>query len=285
MIKNSMSLKAKINNIAKAENISPQAVMQTYMLERLLERISISQYKNNFILKGGMLISSIIGIDSRTTMDIDTTIKGFKLDEENLTQILNEIIKIDADDNIKFELLNIENIREDDDYGGFRVHINAVFDNMPTDLKIDVTTGDRITYREINYSYNLLLEDRSINIWSYNIETIIAEKYESIIKRSILNTRIRDFYDVYMLIHLDRNNISDKILKDAIKETSEYRSTFDIIDNKMLVEEVISSISTDKDLIGQWEVYKKAHDYAKDIEYNQLIESITQIKNIYFDLI
>lgn len=282
MIKNSMSLKAKINNIAKAENISPQAVMQTYMLERLLERISISQYKNNFILKGGMLISSIIGIDSRTTMDMDTTIKGFKLDEENLTQILNEIIKIDAGDNIKFELLNIENIREDDDYGGFRVHINAVFDNMPTDLKIDVTTGDKITYREIKYSYNLLLEDRSINIWSYNIETIIAEKYESIIKRSILNTRIRDFYDVYMLIHLDRNNISDKILKDAIKETSEYRSTFDIIDNKMLVEEVISSISTDKDLIGQWEVYKKTHDYAKDIEYNQLIESITQIKNIYF---
>lgn len=282
MIKNSMSLKAKINNIAKAEKISPQAVMQTYMLERLLERISISQYQNNFILKGGMLISSIIGIDSRTTMDMDTTIKGFKLDEENLTQILNEIIKIDAGDNIKFELLNIENIREDDDYGGFRVHINTVFDNMPTDLKLDVTTGDRITYREINYSYNLLLEDRSINIWSYNIETIIAEKYESIIKRSILNTRIRDFYDVYMLIHLDRNNISDKILKDAIKETSEYRSTFDIIDNKMLVEEVISSISTDKDLIGQWEVYKKTHGYAKDIEYNQLIESITQIKNIYF---
>lgn len=196
MIKNSTSLKAKINNIAKSENISPQAVMQTYMLERLLERISISQYKNNFILKGGMLISSIIGIDSRTTMDMDTTIKGFTLEKENLTQILNEIIKIDVDDNIKFELLNIENIREDDDYGGFRVHINAVFDNMPTDLKIDVTTGDRITYREINYSYNLLLEDRAINIWSYNIETIIAEKYESIIKRSIFNTRIRDFYDV-----------------------------------------------------------------------------------------
>lgn len=282
MIKNSMSLKAKINNIAKAENISPQAVMQTYMLERLLERISISQYKNNFILKGGMLISSIIGIDSRTTMDMDTTIKGLVLDKENLTQILNEIIKIDIGDDIKFELLNIENIREDDDYGGLRVHINAIFDNMPTDLKIDVTTGDRITYKEINYRYNLLLEDRTINIWSYNIETIIAEKYESIIKRSILNTRIRDFYDVYMLIHLDKNNIIDKVLKDAIKETSEHRNTFNIIDDKMLVEEVINSISTDKDLIKQWEIYTKTHDYAKGIEYNQLIESITQIKDIYF---
>ena len=150
MIKNAMSLKAKINNIAKAENISPQSVMQTYMLERLLERISLSNYKNNFILKGGMLISSIIGIDSRTTMDMDTTIKGFKLDKETLTKIINEIINISLEDNIIFELTNIESIREDDDYGGLRIHINAIFDNMPTDLKIDVTTGDKITYKEIS---------------------------------------------------------------------------------------------------------------------------------------
>lgn len=282
MIKNSMSLKAKINNIAKNENISPQAIMQTYMLERLLERISLSKYKNNFILKGGMLISSIIGIDSRTTMDMDTTIKGFILDKENLTQILNDIFKINLDDNIQFELINIENIREDDDYGGLRVHISSIFDNMPTDLKIDVTTGDKITYKEINYKYNLLLETRAIDIWSYNIETIIAEKYESIIKRSILNTRIRDFYDIYMLIHLDKNNISNKILKEAIKETSQHRNSFEIIDNKKVVEEVIDSIGIDKDLIKQWEIYKKNHEYAKEIDYLQLIESIKKIKDIYF---
>lgn len=263
MIKNSMSLKAKINNIAKNENISPQAIMQTYMLERLLERISLSKYKNNFILKGGMLISSIIGIDSRTTMDMDTTIKGFILDKENLTQILNDIFKINLDDNIQFELINIENIREDDDYGGLRVHISSIFDNMPTDLKIDVTTGDKITYKEINYKYNLLLETRAIDIWSYNIETIIAEKYESIIKRSILNTRIRDFYDIYMLIHLDKNNISNKILKEAIKETSQHRNSFEIIDNKKVVEEVIDSIGIDKDLIKQWEIYKKIMSMQK----------------------
>lgn len=278
MIKNSMSLKAKINNIAKNENISPQAIMQTYMLERLLERISLSKYKNNFILKGGMLISSIIGIDSRTTMDMDTTIKGFILDKENLTQILNDIFKINLDDNIQFELINIENIREDDDYGGLRVHISSIFDNMPTDLKIDVTTGDKITYKEINYKYNLLLETRAIDIWSYNIETIIAEKYESIIKRSILNTRIRDFYDIYMLIHLDKNNISNKILKEAIKETSQHRNSFEIIDNKKVVEEVIDSIGIDKDLIKQWGIYKKNHEYAKEIDYLQLIESIKKLK-------
>ena len=206
-----MSLKAKINNIAKKEKVLPQAVMQTYMLERLLERISISEYKDNFILKGGMLISSIIGIDNRSTMDMDTTIKGFKLDKENLKNILQKIIKIDIDDNIKFKIISIYNIREDDDYGGLRVHLQAYFDEMPIDLKIDVTTGDKITYKEINYKYNLLLEKRSIEIWTYNVETIIAEKYESIIKRSILNTRIRDFYDLYMLTHLDKQNISNKI--------------------------------------------------------------------------
>lgn len=283
MIKNAMSLKAKINNIAKSESISPQAVMQTYMLERLLERISESKYKNNFILKGGMLISSMIGIDSRTTMDMDTTIKGFQLDKDNLAKVVDEIIKIDIGDCIKFEVLNIENIREDDDYGGLRIHLNAIFDDMPTDLKIDVTTGDRITYKEVNYKYNLLLEGRTIDIWSYNIETIIAEKYESIIKRSILNTRIRDFYDIYMLIHLDKNNISNIVLKDAIKETSKHRNTFDIIDNKEVVGDVIKDISIDKDLVKQWEIYKKRHDYAKDINYTQLIESINKIQNIYFE--
>ena len=283
MIKNAMSLKAKINNIAKKEKVLPQAVMQTYMLERLLERISISEYKDNFILKGGMLISSIIGIDNRSTMDMDTTIKGFKLDKENLENILQEIIKIDAGDNIKFKIISIENIREDDDYGGLRVHVQAYFDGMPIDLKIDVTTGDKITYNEINYKYNLFLEKRSIEIWTYNVETIIAEKYESIIKRSILNTRIRDFYDLYMLTHLDKKNINSKMLIAAIKETSKHRETFDIINDKNIVEDVINSIQNDNYLKGQWNKYQRSYEYAKDIKYEQLIDSIIGIKEIYFN--
>ena len=282
MIKNAMSLKAKINNIAKKEKVLPQAIMQTYMLERLLERISISEYKDNFILKGGMLISSIIGIDNRSTMDMDTTIKGFKLDKENLKNILQEIIKIDIGDNIKFKKISIENIREDDDYGGLRVHLQASFDEMPIDLKIDVTTGDKITYKEINYKYNLILEKRSIEIWTYNVETIIAEKYESIIKRSILNTRIRDFYDLYMLTHLDKKNINSKMLTLAIKETSKHRGTFDIINDKNIVEDVINSIQNDNFLKEQWNKYQRSYEYAKDIKYEQLIDSIIAIKEIYF---
>ena len=252
------------------------------MLERLLERISISEYKDNFILKGGMLISSIIGIDNRSTMDMDTTIKGFKLDTENLENILQEIIKIDANDNIKFKIISIENIREDDDYGGLRVHLQASFDEMPIDLKIDVTTGDKITYKEINYKYNLLLEKRSIEIWTYNVETIIAEKYESIIKRSILNTRIRDFYDLCMLTHLDKKNINSKMLIDAIKETSKHRGTFDIINDRNVVEDVINSIQNDNSLKEQWNKYQRSYEYAKDIKYEQLIDSIIAIKEIYF---
>ena len=281
MIKNSMSLKAKINNIAKEEKVAPQAIMQTYMLERLLERISVSKYKNNFILKGGMLISSIIGIDNRSTMDMDTTIKGFKLDKENLTNILQEIIKIDIGDNIKFEIIDIENIREDDDYGGLRIHLQASFDEMPIDLKIDVTTGDKITYKEINYKYNLLLENRSIEIWTYNVETIIAEKYESIIKRSILNTRIRDYYDLYMLTHLGKN-ILNKMLVDAINETSKHRETYNIINDKNTVDDVINSIKNDSSLQEQWNKYQKNYEYAKGIKYEQLVDSISSIKELYF---
>ena len=281
MIKNSMSLKAKINNIAKEEKVAPQAIMQTYMLERLLERISVSDYKNNFILKGGMLISSIIGIDNRSTMDMDTTIKGFKLDKENLTNILQQIIKIDIQDNIKFEIIDVENIREDDDYGGLRIHLQASFDEMPIDLKVDVTTGDKITYKEINYKYNLLLENRSIEIWTYNVETIIAEKYESIIKRSTLNTRIRDYYDLYMLTHLEKN-ISNKMLVDAINETSKHRETYNIISDKNTVDDVINSIKNDSSLQEQWNKYQKNYEYAKGIKYEQLVDSISSIKELYF---
>lgn len=282
MIKNSTSLKAKINNIAKTDKISPQAVMQVFMLERLLERISVSKYKDNFILKGGMLISSMIGINSRTTMDMDTTIKGVSLDIENLKRILQEIISINLEDNVIFHIISIGNIREDDEYGGFRVHIQAKFEDMPVDLKIDVTTGDKITYKEISYKYNLLLEKRSIDIWTYNLETIIAEKYESIIKRNILNTRIRDFYDLYMLLHTKNKEISDIVLRQAITETSKHRESYDIISDKETVEDVVNSISNDKSLKEQWNKYQKTYEYAKDIAFEQLVESIVTIKIIYF---
>lgn len=278
MKRNAMSLKAVINNIAKENKISAQSVLQTYMLERLLERISISKYKDNFILKGGMLISAMLGIDSRTTMDIDTTIKGFKLTEENISNIINEICNIKIDDGVTFEVQKIELIREDDDYGGYRITFKANYmESMPVIMKIDITTGDKITYKEIKYSFDLMLEDRKIQIWSYNLETVIAEKFESIIKRGILGTRIRDYYDVYMLLNTQTKNINFNTLKDAIYSTAEHRNTINIIrDWPKIIEQLNNSDIMKK----QWERYKRDNFYAKEIKYKDLIDSLKQVGKI-----
>ena len=279
MIKNTMSFKAILNNIAKENNIAAQSVLQTYMLERLLERISISKYKDNFILKGGMLISAMLGIDSRTTMDMDTTIKGFQLTEDNIKTIYNEICEVEIKDKINFKLKNISLIREDDDYGGYRVTFEANYNNeLPVIMKIDVTTGDKITYKEIEYQFTLMLEDRKINVWSYNIETIIAEKFEAIIKRGFSTTRIRDYYDIYMLSKTQKHNINEKTLRDAILFTAKHRNTEDIIKEW---KDVIEVIKDNKKLIGFWTKYQKDNFYARDINYEDLIESIKEIGNIY----
>lgn len=278
MKRNPMSLKAIINNIAKENKVSAQSVLQTYMLERFLERISISKYKDNFILKGGMLISAMLGIDSRTTMDMDTTIKGFKLTEENITKIINEICNISLDDDVTFDIQKIELIREDDDYGGFRVTFKANYlYSMPVIMKIDITTGDKITYKEIEYTFDLMLEDRKIKVWSYNIETVIAEKFESIIKRGILGTRVRDYYDVYMLLNTQKKNIDYDILKNAIYSTAEHRNSLAIINEWP---KSIEQLENSNIMKKQWERYQKDNFYAKDIEYENLIESLKQIGKI-----
>ena len=279
MPKNTMSFKAIINNIAKEIKVAAQAVLQTYMLERLLERISLSQYKNNFILKGGMLISAMLGIDSRTTMDMDTTIKGFTLTEENINKIMQEICELKIEDNVSFKINNTELIREDDDYGGYRITFEANYNNeMPVILKIDVTTGDKITYKEIEYEFSLMLEDRKIRVLSYNLETVIAEKFESIIKRGPLTTRIRDYYDIYMLTNTQSKNIGKKELKEAIKETSKHRESIGIIEHW---QETIDLIRENENLLKQWKKYQKNNIYAEDIEYNDLIQAIEEIGNIF----
>lgn len=275
MKRNVMSLKAVINNIAKENKVSAQSVLQTYMLERLLERISMSKYKDNFILKGGMLISAMLGIDSRTTMDMDTTIKGVALTEENIFSIMKEICKMNIDDDVTFEVQKIELIREDDDYGGYRVTFKANYmEKMPVIMKIDITTGDKITYKEIKYSFELMLENRKIQVWAYNIETIIAEKFESIIKRGVLGTRVRDYYDLYMLFNTQRKNIENTILKEAIYSTAEHRNSVEIIKEW---KKTVSILEESEIMKKQWEKYQKDNFYAEDIKYEDLIESIKNI--------
>lgn len=276
---NVMSFKAKINNLSKEKKVAPQSVLQVYMLERLLERIAVSPYKDNFILKGGMLISAILGMSSRSTMDMDTTVKGFELTEENATKILKEICAIELDDDITFKMNKIELIREEDDYNGYRATFEAKFKNaMPVIFKIDITTGDAITYKEIEYDYNLMLEDRKIPVWSYNLETILSEKFEAVIKRGITGTRIRDFYDVYMLINTQEENINKKLLTVAINLTSEHRESTDLIHDW---KKSLELLRNDEDMQKRWKVYQKTYFYAKDIEYSELIASIEKVGNIY----
>ena len=279
MKRNTMSFKAIINNMAKENNVAAQSVLQTYMLERLLERISISKYKDNFILKGGMLISAMLGIDSRTTMDMDTTIKGFPLTKDNITNIMDEICNIEIKDNVTLKINKVDLIREDDDYGGYRITFEAKYNNeMPVIMKIDITTGDKITYKEIEYSFTLMLEDRKIQIWSYNVETIIAEKFEAIVKRGVLSTRIRDYYDVYMLINTQSKIIDKKTLKDAITLTAQHRETSKIIkDWKKIVEK----IANDSKMRQQWKRYQKDNFYAEEIEYKDLINAISKVGEIF----
>lgn len=226
---NIMQLKAKIKNISKEKNISAQLVLQNYMMERFIERISLSDFQDQMIIKGGLLISSIVGLDSRATMDIDMTLKGKPINEAFILDYINEISRININDEVKFDVVSITEIREMDDYFGFRVSLIALIGTMKIPLKIDITTGEKIIPSEISYEYPLMFENRSIKIKAYNLETILSEKIETIISRGNQNTRMRDFYDVYILLKLKSKNIDYNILRLAIEETSQKRDSLNLL--------------------------------------------------------
>lgn len=274
MIKNRDSLKAKVSNLSKKTSIPNKYLIQNFMFEALLKRISISKYKDKFIIKGGLLLSSIFGVDLRSTMDLDTTIKGLSLDRETITKAIKEIINIDLDDNIKLEIENIKDIREEDLYQGFEVNLKAEFDRLKTNLMIDITTGDVITYKEIEFKYNTIFDNETINIMTYNYETIIAEKFESIISRNIDNTRMKDYYDLYMFVNLKWDDINKEVLRKAIINTSKVRETLDYIDD---TNRYIELISDDSRLKLLWDSYKNNYEYAKDINFEDTINAIKVI--------
>jgi len=272
--KNLMQLKARIKEKGKSCNIPPQAVLQSYLMECFLDRISRSEYRNNFILKGGLLISSIIGIRSRTTMDLDTTIKGFPLNHETISRVVSDICKIEADDNLKFEFLRSENIREKDEYTGIRAFIHAKYEILDAPLKLDITVGDKITPAEINYKYNRLFDESTISIKSYNIETVLAEKLETILSRSIFNTRPRDFYDVYLLSSLNEEKYSKDILKLAFAETVEKRNSLEKVKP---YRKILKEISEHPQMNRFWETYQKNYPYSKGITFKIICERIENI--------
>ena len=277
MIKNRDSLKARASNLSKKTNIPNKYLIQNFMFEALLKRISKSKYKDKFIIKGGFLLSSIFGVNLRSTMDLDTTIKGLPLDRETITNVINEIIRIDIEDNVRLDIENIKDIREEELYSGFEVNLKAEFDGLKTNLMIDITTGDVITYKEVEFKYNTIFDNEIINIMTYNYETIIAEKFESIISRNIDNTRMKDYYDLYMFVNLKWNDINKDTLRKAIINTSKARETLDYVDN---ASKYIELISDDERLKALWNSYQNNYEYAKDIEFVDTINAIKVISEI-----
>ena len=273
MIKNAKSLIDKLKNKAEQNNITVNEVLQNYMFERILERLSISEYKNNFILKGGVLLSSIMGIDTRTTMDMDTCLKGINLTEEQLYKVLKNILDTDVKDGVIFEIENSKPIKENDEYGGLKYNILAKFDNIKVNLSIDIATGDVITPGEIEYNYKMMFEDKALKIMTYNIESIIAEKFQTIISRNVLNSRMKDFYDLYYLIKYKTFSKDD--LRLAIEKTFDKRNT----DIKLINSNI--SVIQESDLLQDlWKTYSQKHKYTKDIKFEDIIETIKKISEL-----
>ena len=263
-----MSLKAKIRNIAKQKNIPAQVILQNYMFERLLVRLSASAYKEKFVLKGGMLVAAIVGLDNRATMDLDTTLKNLPLTPEAIRSALEQICAVPMDDNVAFEIGTISPIREDDIYGGYRVMLNARFDTLLTPLSIDVSTGDAITPHAVQYNFAEIFDDeKSYELWAYNIETVMAEKVETILRRSVFNTRPRDFYDAYILATTQKFDKS--VFADALNATATHRGTTEQIAD---VPGILHNIETSPELRSMWDKYRKQFAYAENIEYEQIME-------------
>ena len=270
-MKNAESLKAKIREIALKKHLNSMEVLQMYFFERFLDRLSKSKYKFNFVIKGGFLISSIIGVDNRTTMDMDTTVKGVALKEEVIKNILEEILNINVDDNISFAINNIKHIREDDEYENFRIYLIACFDKIKNPMKIDITTGDIITPREITYNYHSIFEEKYIKIQAYPIETILAEKYETIIKRNIATTRMRDVYDIFSLYNLRKEEIDFQTLKSAMIRTANKRNSLDIMNSSI---EIIKDMQKDNYLVKLWNTYLQENEYIEKIKFEKTLEVI-----------
>ena len=271
---NAMSLRAKINNYAKEHGILAQVVLQNYMFECLLDRISRSKYVDNFVIKGGILVSSLVGLDVRSTMDMDTTLVHLSLTEEKIKEAMNTIIAVPADDGVDFNFVSVEPIRKDDVYGGFCLRLDAKYESIETPLSIDISTGDAITPEPINYGYKRLFNSENvIPLRSYPLETVLAEKIETIITRGILNTRPRDFYDVYILTKTQDYNA--ETLRKAIFATAEHRGTKAIMDAE--TNNRLAVIENSSELQSQWSKYQKKFPYAKDITYQETVNAVKEV--------
>ena len=273
MFSNANSFKAKIKNMAKDRGIPAQQLQQNFLIEQVLKLIAKSSYKDSFIVKGGYLIGQLIGLDKRTTMDLDVTLKGTALSQENLITIFEEILS-DSDDVFSFEVDKLEPIRQDDEYGGFSLKLNATFDTLREVVFIDITTGDKITPREITYSMSSLFTNETIEVWTYNLETVLAEKLETIISRGVASTRPRDRYDLFTLYHIRKDEINFDVLREALANTVEKRGSKEAID---IWASQLNSIEADEYQRQLWTRYQRQFKYAQDISFEKSVQIVREL--------
>ena len=277
MIKGATAVKAKIKNKAGSDSDKSQIILRIYLMERFLERVSLSQYRDNFVLKGGLLVSSLVGVDMRSTMDVDTTVKSLPLNKVSAQKILEEIIAIKLEDGVAFRIAKVQDIMEGHEYGGIRFMIECMIDKLKQIIKIDISTGDEITPRAIAYSLPLIIEDRTINLWAYNLETLLAEKLETVMVRAEANTRMRDFYDIHVLLEQDTVNIDRDTMKSAFYATCKRRESTEQI---VTIDDVINKIADDEVMKQQWNNYRKTNYYVGALEWDDVIGSARTLRTM-----
>ena len=279
MITTARQLKDLIRNMSKKKSADAQILMRNYMMERFLERISLSEYKDQFILKGGMLVAAMVGLDARATMDLDATIKGTNVNVADVEMIISRIISIPLDDGVSFRIKRISEIMEEADYPGVRVSMETKFDGVITPLKIDISTGDVITPKEIKYNFNFMLEDRTIQLWAYNLETVLAEKLETVVRRNVTNTRMRDFYDIYILQKLHGDQLKKEVLWNALVATARKRGTLKQIESED-IREIFDEVESSPVMEKLWKTYQKNYSYAADIPWHIVMDSVRYLYQI-----
>ena len=274
MIKTARQLKDLIRNLSRKNAADAQVLMRNYMMERFLERISLSEYRDKFILKGGMLVAAMVGLDARSTMDMDATIKGANVNVEDVERIIGEIISVPIDDGVAFQIKSISEIMDEAEYPGIRVTMTTFFDGVRTPLKIDISTGDAITPKKVQYSFRLMLEDRSIAVWAYNLETVLAEKLETIITRATTNTRMRDFYDIFILEQLYGDTLNKQVLLNALLATARRRGTERHL---KAASEVFDEVENNSYMQNLWTAYQKKFSYASDLKWNTVMAAVRKL--------
>ena len=269
-------IKRLAKEIENKYNLNYYEILQRYMFERVLERIAVSRYQDNFILKGGLLLSAMFGIGNRMTKDMDATITGIDVSKNKMLKVLNEILSINLKDGVKFDVVDITDIREDDEYGGNKYHIVGKLQSLKVNLEIDISTGDKVTPRELKYKYPLIFEDRTIMITSYNIETILAEKIETVLRRGVFNSRMKDFYDIYYFLTKLRKEIDINILKEAVNHTFTKRNSFEYLNN---YEQIINSIIGNERIEKLWNIYSNKYKYSNGIDITEILNLLKDIIN------